>query len=123
MQERKIDLQKRPDEVISLLGRRVHAFRETLATYLIPPDAVERYTVEFMRKREEFFNRYMASRLESMGHYADTLELVAEVAFLESSPPRELNLEDLTPAAKEYLRDTLRIQIELLQKASKEYLP
>lgn len=105
------------------MGRRVQAFRDTLAAYLIPEEGIERYTVEFMGRKQGLLNSYMSRRLQERQSDVDTAALVIiEIAFLDSSTPGELNLEELTPLAREYLRDILRAQIELMQKASEEYL-
>ena len=47
-----VDLRRKANEAIPLMGRRVQAFRDTLASYLIPADAVEKYAIMFMHKKE-----------------------------------------------------------------------
>ena len=117
------ELRKKASESFTLMGRRVQAFRDTLAAYLIPEEGIEKYTVEFMGRKQELFNIYTSRRLQERQFDVDATALaIIELGFLDSSTPGELNLEELTPLAREYLRDILRAQIELMQKASEEYL-
>ena len=117
------ELRKKAGESFALMGRRIQAFRDTLAAYLIPEEGIEKYTVKFMGKKQELMNSYMSRRLQETQSHIDTAALVIiEIAFLDSSTLGELNLEELTPLSREYLRDILRAQIELMQKASEEYL-
>ena len=67
-------------------------------------------------------NRYVSRIVDEKGYITDMAEIIVEIGFLDSSVPGELNLEELSPIAREYLRDMLRTHIELLQEANKEYL-
>ena len=117
------ELREKANEALSLMGKRVQAFRDALSSYLIPEEGIEKYVGKFTRRREEIVNLYIARRVESSKDYlGDAAGILVELGVLDSAAPGELNLEGRTVLEREYLRDMMRANIELLQEASAEYL-
>jgi len=117
------ELVKEPHEVMQLLGRRVRAFRDTLASYLIPETGIERYTQMLMLKRQSIINSYTSGRISELGGITNNaLAIYGEIVLLDSAAPGKLSLEQLTPLQTGYLRDMFRTEVELYQMANDEYL-
>lgn len=112
-------------EAWALMGRKVQLFRDTLATYLIPQEGIEKYAARFTRERQDVINRYIAGRSAELpgGTIENMAELIAEMGFLYAANPGELNYEALTLRGKEFIGDMFSLHNRLLEEARREHYP
>ncbi len=109
----------------------VKAFRDTLASYHIPQEGIEKYAGKFARRREAlilygYTPKLLPERLkerlkENPNAAIYAAEIVLELVQLEYAKPGELKPDELTPLQRQFLGDRMGIEIELLSDARKEY--